>query len=726
MTSSLTTQRSTTELPYAGAHEHLAEELARLDARIRVLLARSRPDGQSVPLRGLALTEGEIAALLSAREATPAEIERGELEALERADRGIEQRLRASAEHAIGLPLPLLAERFGLSPFEEQCLVACLAPEVDGKYERIYAYIQDDLSRRHPTVDLLFALMCRSLESRVAARAAFDPRAPLRTHRLLRLLDPQPNEPRPLMGCALKLDERIAAMLVGDNRIDARLASASRLVDPLSICGDAPAEHAERMACFVGRLLERAEPGPGVVFHLKGRDGSGREALAAVAARQLDLPLLVVDLERTNGAAPAWEEFLDLCAREAFLQPAVLCLRGFDRLIEVAGEHAAALDALFETLARYTRIAFIAGGRTWWPRRNFRSTRFLPLELDELDTAERARAWSSHAAFFALDERIDLGALAGKFRFTSGQLREALESAETRALWSGSADRISEADLYRACRDRSTRDLAGLARKLTPRFDWKDIVLPDDQLGHLRELCDQVRLRHRVMGEWGFDRRLALGKGVAAMFSGPSGTGKTMAAEVVARELGMDLFKVDLSQVVSKYIGETEKNLDRIFTAAEDGNAVLFFDEADALFGKRSEVRDSHDRYANVEVSYLLQKMEEYQGVSILATNLRQHMDEAFLRRLQAIVEFPFPDVDLRERIWRVSFPSQAPLAEDLDLSRMAREVRLTGGNIKNIALAGAYFAAQEGESIRTDHLLRATHREFQKLGRGWAEGGRG
>ena len=261
-----------------------------------------------------------------------------------------------------------------------------------------------------------------------------------------------------------------------------------------------------------------------------------------------------------------------------------------------------------------------------------------------------------------------------------------------------------------------------MARKIEPGFAWQQLVLPPDQLTQLREICDHAEHRHVVFGGWGFGRQMSLGKGLNALFSGPPGTGKTMAAEVIANELGLDLYKIDLSQVVSKYIGETEKNLDRVFAAAESSNAILFFDEADALFGKRSEVRDSHDRYANVEVSYLLQKMEEYEGIAILASNLRQHVDQAFLRRLAFTVHFPFPDEESRRRIWEGAWPAEAPLDADVDFAALAREFRLAGGNIRNIVLAAAFLAAAEGARVRQGHLLRATRREYQKMGKTIAE----
>jgi SpoVK/Ycf46/Vps4 family AAA+-type ATPase len=260
--------------------------------------------------------------------------------------------------------------------------------------------------------------------------------------------------------------------------------------------------------------------------------------------------------------------------------------------------------------------------------------------------------------------------------------------------------------------------LGTIARRIEPLYTWDDIVLPQDSLRQLKEICICVTQRQRVLEDWGFGQKLSQGKGTHALFSGASGTGKTMAAEVVAKELGFDLYRIDLCGVVSKYIGETEKNLDRIFAAAQDTSVVLFFDEADALFGKRSEVRDSHDRYANLEISYLLQKMEQYDGIAILASNLRANLDEAFLRRLNFVVTFPFPDEAHRLLIWQGIWPGETPLADDVDLRFLAHEYKFTGGNIKNVALAAAFLAAEDGSPVTMNHLLQAVRREYQKLGK--------
>jgi SpoVK/Ycf46/Vps4 family AAA+-type ATPase len=272
--------------------------------------------------------------------------------------------------------------------------------------------------------------------------------------------------------------------------------------------------------------------------------------------------------------------------------------------------------------------------------------------------------------------------------------------------------------LEAAARSQSNHGLRRLAQKISTHHDWPALVLPSHALRQLRDVCSAEKYRQVVYAQWGFDQRLIMGKGLNTLFCGASGTGKTMAAGILARELGLDLYKIDLSIVVSKYIGETEKQLSQIFREAASSNAILFFDEADALFGKRSEVKDAHDRYANVEVAYLLQKMEEYEGIVILATNFRKNMDDAFTRRMHHIVEFPFPDAEYRERIWKNIIPSRAPLAGDVDFGFLARQFELAGGNIRNVAVAAAFLAAEEGSPMRMEHFIVATARELQKVGK--------
>jgi len=724
---------------YTTSQEHLADELRRLDLRLhsQVLTQRSyQPANPLAPFKGLVLSEEEIAGLL-ASSASPSAGEQPSgadeaehqtlVEALSQLETQIEERRAASLRAGVYLSLPHLAQLFQLTPFEEQCLVICLAPELERKYEKLYAYLQDDITRKKPSVELVLNLLCQTGQERLAARLAFDPQAPLLKYRLWQITESSPDGPLPLLARALKLDDRIVNFLLGFRQMDARLEPIARLVSPQAELNQAmlPEEIQSRMRSFVDSHFSQAKSArPNVVFYFYGPYGSGKRALAEVVCHDLGLPLIIGDLERMLGGQSPFEELSWLLGRETLLQPAALCLENCDCLLAEPDKHRPQLKSLLEATQTFSRLTFLLGSQTWKPQGLLNEHLFIELKFPLPDARTGKHLWESHLNGhdqFASD--VDWGTLASKFRFRPGQIRDALVAAENLARWRSPDDsQITMSDLYAACRAQSTPKLSALARQIEPKYTWADIVLPTDPLAQLRELCNQAKYRHIVYGEWGFDRKLSLGKGLNALFSGPPGTGKTMAAEVIANELQLDLYQIDLSQVVSKYIGETEKNLHRIFSEAQSSNAILFFDEADALFGKRSEVKDAHDRYANIEIGYLLQKMEEYDGIAMLATNLRQHLDEAFVRRMQVIVEFPFPDEEYRRRIWEVIFPREAPLGDDVDFGALAREVRLAGGNIKNIALAAAFYAAEDGRVIRMPHLMQAARREYQKLGRTWNE----
>jgi hypothetical protein len=339
------------------------------------------------------------------------------------------------------------------------------------------------------------------------------------------------------------------------------------------------------------------------------------------------------------------------------------------------------------------------------------------IRMEMPSNVERLAQWSA-AVGPDVESKDVLGEIAGTFRLTQGQIDDAISVARHQASARGAAPHwLTKEDLYTGCRAVSGRGLTAVADEITRHAGWRDLVLPADSLAQLHELCSTVRGRATVLDRWGFAQMATGGTGTTALFAGPSGTGKTMAAGIIASELGLPLFRIDLARVVSKWIGETEKNLDRVFKAAEDSNAILFLDEADSLLGKRSEVKDSHDRYANLEISYLLQKMELYDGLAILATNMRQLIDEAFMRRLSFTVLFPLPDEADRRRIWATLWPASLPRKSDVDLDRLAR-FRLPGGNIRNVLLAAAYLAAPEDTAVGMQHLLHGVRREYQKLGK--------
>jgi SpoVK/Ycf46/Vps4 family AAA+-type ATPase len=333
--------------------------------------------------------------------------------------------------------------------------------------------------------------------------------------------------------------------------------------------------------------------------------------------------------------------------------------------------------------------------------------------------AERKQLWKMYLENLKNSVgEADIEDLASRFKLSGGQIRDVVSTAQGFVASRGRDTAVlATEDLYRACRNRSSLKLNSLARKINPRRKWQDIILAPAVKEQLEEICAFVRHKETVFSEWGFDKKLSLGKGLNILFAGPSGTGKTLAAEIIAGEVGLDLYKIDLSGIVSKYIGETEKNLKKIFGEAETCNAILFFDEADALFGKRSDVNDSHDRYANIEVNYLLQQMEEHEGTIILASNYKKNLDDAFIRRLQFAVEFPIPDEAARKEIWIGMFPENARLGEDVDFNFLSK-FKLTGGNIKNIALLAAVLAVDGPGVIGMKEILRALKREFQKMGK--------
>ena len=386
-------------------------------------------------------------------------------------------------------------------------------------------------------------------------------------------------------------------------------------------------------------------------------------------------------------------------------------------------ENRALRTALSSAVADFGWLVFLIGESDWSGAEKLAGSVVQSVKVTLPDVPRSAAIWRHSLAGHVADPGQWADELAGRFRLPAARITAAVELADNDRLTRPESRALTLADVAAACRQQSNQNLGERAVKVQPVCGWDDLVLPEDRLEKLRDICAQVRHHYRVYVGWGFGAKLSHGKGISALFSGPSGTGKTLAAEVLAHDLQLDLYKVDLSGVVSKYIGETEKNLAKIFAEAETGNAILFFDEADALFGKRTAVSDAHDRYANIETSYLLQRIEDYEGVVILATNLRQNMDEAFTRRIRFIVDFPFPEADSRMRIWRTLLPPQAPVAADVDLGWLARQLEVAGGSIKNIVLNAAFLAAADGGVIDRRHVLRGARREFEKIGKLWSDG---
>ena len=641
----------------------------------------------------------------------------------------VTQRTAVSLAQNIELRLHNLAQRFNLGSFEVDCLLICFASEIDLRYERLYAYLQDDLTKKRPSIDLVLNLLCQSLDEKIAALGYFAVHAPLRQYDLVVAVD-EPNQQAPSqLSKYLRLDQRITHYLLGQDQLDSVIAPYTTLVT----CDDAQWQRLPLPLEFVQRLeyVDQAvtSGSTGSILYLQGSDEVGQQALAAAFCYAQNSKLLVVacrqlvQLEDEKALHTAVIHIM----REAQLSAAAIYWSHFD--VFLVEEKAQYCKTILDSLFRWQGITILGGQEVWEPTDLPLNQPFIRIPIPQPTARQRQQLWATYLNGNSpwkdakLPQAQELSALADRFRLTQGQIRDAAKTAFNLARWDNPRQpEVQVAHLYRASRLQSNRKLTALAQAVTPRYTWDDIVLPAEQLSQLQAICRFVKHHALVYETWGFQKKLALGKGLNVLFAGVPGTGKTMAADVVAGELGLDLYKIDLSMVVSKYIGETEKNLARIFAEGETANAILFFDEADALFGKRSEVKDAHDRYANIETSFLLQKMEEYDGIVILATNLRKNMDEAFVRRLAFTITFPFPKADDRLRIWQGIWPAETPLSPELDLDFMAQQFKLAGGNIKNIALAATFLAADNGQTVGMEHLTWATKQEFLKMGKAFVK----
>jgi hypothetical protein len=610
-------------------------------------------------------------------------------------------------EHPADSRFRHLADAYRLSPVELDLLLLAMAPQLDVRYGELFGCLQGDPARHRPTVSVALDLLGLTPAQRVVARQVLTPTSRLVAPGLVRLHDPSGQPGSPLPDRELSVDDRLVAYVTGHDGMDAAL---SEVADVVRIAPTGPGIDRLVVADEVRAQLASLQRRPQRLCLLRGPEGSGRQGAAEVLAQAWGVTaLLRVQTDRLPFEDPArFAALVQAVSREARLQRAAPFWERFDVLLEEPREP---LRDLVQAALSSEPHAFVSASGDW-PARN--GPVLAEVVLTSGTTGQRAAAPDGATAGGPAAE--DLAALAAAFRLGPRAIGAAVAEARN----SGAA--VTAAALAAAARRQGSAALAGEGRRVEQPYGWNDLVLPPDRLQRLHALGDRIRFRATVYDLWGFAATVGPARGTAALFTGPSGTGKTMAAGILAGSLGLDLYRVDLAGVVSKYIGETEKALARIFAAAEATSAVLFFDEADALFGKRTEVRDAHDRYANVEVSYLLQRLEEHDGVVVLATNLRKNIDEAFLRRLQFVVEFPLPDRDHRRLIWQRMFPAAAPLDPALDLDLLAERFELSGGSIRNVAVEAAFAAAVSGRPIGPDHVSTALRHEHQKLGRVPAE----
>jgi hypothetical protein len=589
--------------------------------------------------------------------------------------------------------LVLLTQRFGLSAFEQHVLLLCVAPEFDTRMPALYARAQGGARPETPT----FALALRLFDD--AAWEAVSPERPLRYWRLIEINQPGA---QPLTSSPLRADERIVNYIKGLNYLDDRLTPYVVPLDPSGFSDALPTSQ-QVVADRITASWRAQASGPVPVVQLLGADRMSKQLVAmhAAAATNRELYRMTADSMPTQAADV--ELLARLWQRESALLPLSLYLEAHDSDSSASSPQASSVRRF---LARAGGPIMLAV-RDSWPGL---ARETISCETAKPSAREQRAAWLS---LLGPEQEAAAARLSSQFRLNLTEIRQITEAADAGVQLARSS---RQQELWDACQARVRPALDSLAHRIDVRATWDDIVLPRDETLLLRQLVAQVKQRATVYDDWGFGRRMNRGMGITALFAGESGTGKTMGAEVLANELSLNLYRIDLSAVVSKYIGETEKNLCRLFDAAEDGGAILFFDEADALFGKRSEVKDSHDRYANIEVNYLLQRMETYSGLAILATNMRGAIDAAFTRRLRFIINFPFPAIVDRRRMWQLAFPKQTP-TDRLDYGRLAR-LNLTGGAIANAAVNAAFLAAESGTAVTMASALAAARQELIKLDR--------
>ena len=671
---------------------YLLARMVIVEGRVRALVAKRRSDDPAPddPFRGLYISDEHVDALLEEGAASRI-VDWDDGPAIEALDREAEEMEAGGTS----IRLRALARGAGLDGLDVDLLLIALAPDLDARFERLYGYLNDDVSRRRATVALAIELSGASPWS-ADARGRLAPASPLIANGLIAVEDPE----RPFLSRALRVPDRVVAHLLGDDRPDPVIAHlltepAGRPAGPLT-------------ASLAGVIEEGVS-----LLYLREKAGSSAASLAVAALERAGRRPLVIDLARFESSdEPA--QVARLVRREALLSGGGVVAGPLEAIVDRSGAAVRALADSTDRPGATAVLPLLLFGRAGWEPGWSRTVPLLA-EVEPDSAHDRLAFWKDR---LAADAPAGLSAsdVTSQFLLSSDQVARAVDAARLQARLEGTA--VDHDHLRFGARAQNGAGLERLARRIHPQVGWDDLVLAPPTEAALRELAGRARRRTQVLDEWGMRPGGGRGRGITVLFAGDSGTGKTMSAEVVAGDLGLDLYTVNLATVVDKYVGETEKNLERIFTEADGVNAVLLFDEADAIFGKRSEVKDANDRYANIEVAYLLQRMETFDGLAVLATNLRANVDEAFARRLDLIVDFPSPDVELRRALWDRCLSEGVPRGDDLDLDFCARAFELSGGNIRSIAITAAYMAADSGRPVAMLDLVRAVEQEYRKLGR--------
>ncbi len=619
-------------------------------------------------------------------------------------------RRKAGGKEESAVSLERLFNIFAPSEFAQHCILLSLMAEMDGDFSRILVHLQDDYHLTLPTME--FCLRTFTLNPREQKRLLWETQQENKIYEAF--FDGWKNEETSYIQHTMRLKRRIVQLIFDWSSENPEIMGFSWLypsndttLPPLLVQKEIP-----------DRMVQFDQGNRKLLFSFSGPKGAGKKLQIRHFCKICQKNLIFVDLLKMPRDEEDFQKALENVALEAIVRQAYLAFDGVSSLSNEDWSRFTIFERQMERFWQASRILFYLGEKEWRPSGE-KEYGFLPITLGVLPVEERMLMWENYLRILPTETDVDVNLIAGKFPFTGGMIKNSIMSALEQMQWR-QKEKLDSSLIHEACSSQIVHNLGEQATRVTSTYCWDDLVLPARQKNLLQDACNQILFDYKVYKSWNFGGKVAYGRGVSMLFTGPPGTGKTMAAQVMANALSMELFKVDLSGVMSKYVGETEKNLGAIFDEMKKSKNILFFDEADALFGKRSEVKDSHDRYANAQIAYLLQKMEEYNGIIILATNLMQNFDEAFKRRLKFVIDFPFPDETQRRVLWEKVFPKETPLDLDLDFDYLAQHFALSGSNIKNVAVAAAFLAATQGEnaSISMAHLLTAVQREYDKLGK--------
>lgn len=702
---------------YKDNYEYISDVIKLLDIDIYLKLKQMKlmDDMENDELKGFVMSLDEAILLLNEQKQSALNDE--ELENISNQyklfAKYIQDMRSISDENNVFIPMNYLQKVFQLTPFEEWCILLCLAFELDRKYEKLFAFIQDDMNKKYVTIDLLLQLFCKTKEERWEAKKYFLPHEKLMKYFFVSDEDQNISSS---LSRKLKLDERIVYFLLEIELTDSSLFEIGEVIYP-----NEPLPPLQVHKSFLDKLqhyVNNSSKKTKLAFLLRGKQGVGKKLQVKSFCKHFYYSLILINMKDLSSQLQTFRKQIKNIFREAILQQSVLCFEHVDTLLNDGNAKEQIRIFLNEVDDCSSLIFLLANERISYDIQSaLDETIIHEHDLQIPNELERTQLWERFAENYDVSDTVSFQQIGTMFTYTPGQIIETLKLADEKRKWLHE-EKINIEHIIRASYERVQHHFSTNAVRIEPKYEWEDLVLPNEQKDTLKDACNQVKYRDIVFGKWGFGSKLSYGKGISMLFAGPPGTGKTMSAEVVANELKLQILKVDLSQVVSKYIGETEKNLKEIFEQAEQTNTILFFDETDALFGKRSQVKDARDKYANIEVAYLLQKMEEHRGITILATNFLENIDEAFLRRINYIIHFTFPNVEQREEIWRKMFPQQAPISSNIDFSFLAEKIPVAGGNIKNIVLSAAFLAADLNEQISMKHIIKAAKQEMRKSGK--------